>query len=108
MNNFPQWFIWKSNIPPKIIFFIWCAVHGKLNTADLLLREGISCQKICSLCGNVDETSDHLLLHCKVAYKVWGCLRHLSGPGRSQDQRMILLITGILVFFHPLERKFDP
>ncbi|XP_026431410.1 uncharacterized protein LOC113328545 [Papaver somniferum] len=71
VSDFPPKFVWNSIIPPKVFFFVWCAVHGKLNTKDLLLRKGMTLDQECIMCGDAIETSGHLLLHCKVTYKLW-------------------------------------
>ncbi|XP_026409970.1 uncharacterized protein LOC113305077 [Papaver somniferum] len=36
VNHFPYSFIWKTTIPPKINILMWCLIHGKLNTIDIL------------------------------------------------------------------------
>ncbi|XP_026416416.1 uncharacterized protein LOC113311831 [Papaver somniferum] len=71
IDNFPYRFVWNNKIPPKVSFLVWCAVHGKLNTKDMLLRKGMTLEMDCIMCGDVVETASHLLLHCKVAYKLW-------------------------------------
>ncbi|XP_026451888.1 uncharacterized protein LOC113352260 [Papaver somniferum] len=71
VNNFPSHFIWQQAIPPKICFLMWCLVHGKLNTIDLLQRKGMNLHNDCDLCCGGEETQDHLFLHCKIAYKIW-------------------------------------
>ncbi|XP_026416934.1 uncharacterized protein LOC113312399 [Papaver somniferum] len=40
-EDFPFRFVWNSKIPPKVIFCVWCDVHVKLNTKDMLLRKGM-------------------------------------------------------------------
>ncbi|XP_026428523.1 uncharacterized protein LOC113324421 [Papaver somniferum] len=69
IDDFPHNFIWNSWIPPKVAFLLWCSYHGKLNTIDMLLKKGITLDDSCILCGNANETADHLLLHCRVAYR---------------------------------------
>ncbi|XP_026416026.1 uncharacterized protein LOC113311399 [Papaver somniferum] len=59
VSDFPYKFVWNSIIPPKVCFFVWHAVHGKLNTKDMLLRKGMSLDQECIMCGDVVETSSH-------------------------------------------------
>ncbi|XP_026432710.1 uncharacterized protein LOC113330060 [Papaver somniferum] len=71
VDNFPHHFVQKDGVPPKVSFLLWCVVHGKLNSLDMLNRKGMEVYSSCILCGNSNESQDHLLLHCKVAYKTW-------------------------------------
>lgn len=70
-DDFPYTFVSNSWIPPKVSFFFWSCIHGKLNTIDILFKKGIILDDSCILCGNPNETADHLILHCKVAFRVW-------------------------------------
>ena len=54
----------KSGVPPKLSFFTWEAVWGKVSTLDQLQRRGWTFAKRCYLCMECEETMDHLLLHC--------------------------------------------
>ncbi|XP_026420154.1 uncharacterized protein LOC113316148 [Papaver somniferum] len=74
VDNFPAQFIWKSEIPPKVKFLVWCLVHGKLNTIDNLNHKGMTLYSSCILCGNYEESQEHLFIHCKVTRKLWQSL----------------------------------
>lgn len=50
--DFPKYFIWNKIVPPNITFLLWCVVHGKLNTLDLLNRKGLNLDNCCIMCGN--------------------------------------------------------
>ncbi|XP_026442183.1 uncharacterized protein LOC113341574 [Papaver somniferum] len=74
VDDFPWFFIWKPDIPPKINFLVWCAFHGNLNTLDMLQCKGMDVYSSCVLCGDSPESKNHLLLHCKIARKIWSAL----------------------------------
>lgn len=71
VDHFPHLFIWKPAIPPKINILMWCLIHGKLNTIDILHQKGMELHNSCVLCGIGVESQEHLFLHCKIAYKIW-------------------------------------
>ncbi|XP_026385164.1 uncharacterized protein LOC113280800 [Papaver somniferum] len=74
VNHFPYLFIWKTAIPPKINILMWCLIHDKLNTIDILQHKGMDLHNSCVLCGIGVESQDHLFLHCKIAYKIWSSI----------------------------------
>ncbi|XP_026415956.1 uncharacterized protein LOC113311333 [Papaver somniferum] len=77
--HFPSHFIQQQAIPPKICFLMWCFVHDKLNTIDMLQKKGMSLHNDCALCGGGEESQNHLFLHCKLAYKIWCHLTPTTG-----------------------------
>ncbi|XP_026420399.1 uncharacterized protein LOC113316434 [Papaver somniferum] len=90
VDNFPYQFIWRPSIPPKINILMWCLLHGKLNTIDVLQHKGMDLYNSCVLCGIGVESQDHLFLHCKIAYKIWSGLLPNTGwvwvvPGAMND-----------------------
>ncbi|XP_026436394.1 uncharacterized protein LOC113334324, partial [Papaver somniferum] len=74
VNHFPYSFISKTAIPPKINILMWCLIHGKLNTIDILQHKAMDLHNSCVLCGIGVESQDHLFLHCKIAYKIWSII----------------------------------
>jgi hypothetical protein len=85
----PWKIIWKSKVPPRVAFFAWTAVLGKILTMDNL-RKNITVIEWCYMCKKSDESIDHLLLHCEVAIEVWNMVCHLFGvmwvmPGRLKE-----------------------
>lgn len=73
VDDFPWKFVWKVGIPPKVNL-VWYAVHGKLNSLDMLNHKGMNLYSSCALCGDSPETQDHLLLHCRIATKIWSAV----------------------------------
>ncbi|XP_026450839.1 uncharacterized protein LOC113350962 [Papaver somniferum] len=71
MDNFPHYFIWKRPVPSKIYFLLWCLMHDKLNTIDMLQIKGVDIYNSCVLCGDDVESQDHIFLHCEIAHSVW-------------------------------------
>ena len=63
--------IWMNLAPPKVEFFLWLGLLGKLNTKGLLVTKGVlpSEANICSFCLAHGENLDHLLVKCPVS---WG------------------------------------
>jgi hypothetical protein len=65
---------WKSPAPSKVVAFSWMAIMDRIPTGANLrhrnvLPTGEPC--ICVLCGNMEETTSHLFLHCEVALLIW-------------------------------------
>ena len=65
--------VWVNLAPPKIEFFLWIALLGKLNTKHMLHRKGIlPAQALnCNFCGLHIEDVDHLLLSCSFSWSIW-------------------------------------
>ncbi|KAG9444848.1 hypothetical protein H6P81_016188 [Aristolochia fimbriata] len=63
---------WQLRTPPKVQFFIWSALHGKILTRDVLARRSQQLNSlICPLFNAWMETADHLLLSCEYTWKIW-------------------------------------
>ena len=56
--------VWKVKAPSRVAFFIWLAAWGKIFTCDNLMRRGYTMAGWCCMCQCVNETVDHLLIHC--------------------------------------------
>jgi len=70
--------IWRAHAEGKHKFFCWLLVQEKLLTADKLQARNWQCNPLCSLCGRLPETAEHLCLHCPFAIQVWGLVSSLS------------------------------
>ena len=44
-----QW-LWKFDVLPKILSFLWLCVHGSIPVKSVLATRGINCGKTCPLC----------------------------------------------------------
>ena len=61
---FPSRLVWNPWVPTKVGFFAWEASWGKVLTLEQLKKRGRALANRCFLCGEREETIDHLLLHC--------------------------------------------
>ncbi|KAM0826096.1 hypothetical protein ACQ4PT_069108 [Festuca glaucescens] len=59
--------VWHSFAPLKYKMHAWLALRRRCWTADRRLRRGLPSHTLCPLCNAVDETLDHLSLHCTFA-----------------------------------------
>ncbi|KAJ3693709.1 hypothetical protein LUZ60_009189 [Juncus effusus] len=63
--------LWKIKTPSKVKLFLWLAIHGKILTADNLLKRGWPSNPCCVMCLRAHETGSHLLSDCPYAMGVW-------------------------------------
>ena len=76
---FPANIVWQPKIQPRICFFAWEATWGKASTLDRIQKRGTSLANRCFPCQIMEETIDHLLLHCGVTRVLWNILFSLFG-----------------------------
>jgi hypothetical protein len=69
--SFPWKSVWRSKAPPRVVFFVWMAVHSKILTLDNLGRRNMVVVNKCWPCETEGELVDHLLLHCVAASGLW-------------------------------------
>jgi hypothetical protein len=65
--------------PKRVAFFMWTVTWGRILTCDNLRRRGFVMVGWCCVCKSVDETMDHLFLHCWVARQLWNCIFQYVG-----------------------------
>ena len=70
-NQFQGQWLWKLDVLPKIISFLWLCVHGSIPVKSVLAARGINCGKTCPLCIRHKETIVHLLRDCEVSRDLW-------------------------------------
>eukprot|EP00253_Pinus_taeda_P003315 PITA_03315 len=70
--------IWKSEAIPKIKFFTWLLLKGKVLTAENLRKRGINGPSRCPNCCLAEETIHHLFLDCPFAKRCWNNLSSLG------------------------------
>ncbi|KAL9685328.1 hypothetical protein QQ045_022776 [Rhodiola kirilowii] len=63
--------VWNSFNAPRDSINAWLAVQNKLLTRDRLGHWGVSGSKSCALCGEEDESRDHLFFECRFTAVVW-------------------------------------
>ena len=76
---FPFRFVWNPWVPSKVDFFAWEASWGRMLTLDNLKRRGRALANRCFLCGEGEETIDHLLIHCSKTRILWELLLAIFG-----------------------------
>ncbi|CAH1425832.1 unnamed protein product [Lactuca virosa] len=63
---------WIPEVPTKVRCFIWRAVLNGIPTACALQKRGINFNIVmCSYCDLEREDTDHVLIKCSMAAKVW-------------------------------------
>ena len=76
--------VWFPQGVPRFSFILWLAVKNRLSTGDRMRVWGI--QQGCVLCGERDETRDHLFFACPYSFTVWDKLvNRLTGNGTDPD-----------------------
>jgi ribonuclease HI len=63
--------LWKLNVPPKQIHFLWRILNNALPAKENLANRGIRCNPLCSLCNSKIETIDHIFLACDWTRQAW-------------------------------------
>eukprot|EP00253_Pinus_taeda_P021304 PITA_21304 len=62
---------WKSEAIPKIKFFTWLLLKGKVLTVENLSKRGINGPSRCPNCCSAEETMHHLFIDCPFAKRCW-------------------------------------
>lgn len=62
--------VWTISTAPKLQLFLWKPIQGALPTGDNLRKRGMMQKTKCVHYGMI-ETTEHILLHCYFAKKVW-------------------------------------
>ena len=70
-NQFQGQWLWKLDVLPKILSFLWLCVHGSIPVKSVLAARGINSGKTCPLCTRHEETIIHPLQDCEVAHDLW-------------------------------------
>lgn len=71
--------IWKSPAPSKVIALSWKGLLDRIPTRTNLARRNVlepSASLLCALCNDVDESTNHLFLHCTKTWKVWSEIKN--------------------------------
>ena len=89
--------IWKTSAPPKVRFFMWLLLHGRLWTAHRRWRHGLQPAATCVLCEQEDESQEHLFVACAITRELW--FRILSWAGAQQLAPPPGGSTGVIVWW---------
>ncbi|GKU85336.1 hypothetical protein SLEP1_g16 [Rubroshorea leprosula] len=66
--------IWNKHVPFKVTAFVWRALQHRIPTKENLFKRGVKIQNSdfsCAQCGQVTETTDHLLFECEKSWLIW-------------------------------------
>lgn len=81
--------IWFTLGVPRFSFITWLAVKNRLSTGDRMRSWGMI--QGCPLCGEPDETRDHLFFACHYSFTVWhGLANHILGTHTDPDWHLTL------------------
>ncbi|KAL0011900.1 hypothetical protein SO802_007008 [Lithocarpus litseifolius] len=111
--------IWKIDILPKIIMFLWLCFHNSVPVKSILATRGINCDGKCPICRSHDESIVHLLRDCKLVHNYWRSIEvppecvntftgSLEGWLQSNSVNSVLHRSGLLFVqsaseLHPLD-----
>lgn len=62
--------VWSPCFPPRVQNFIWRAWNGAVATKLSLFRRRCTQSPLCPICGEEEESTDHLLLTCSWAQSI--------------------------------------
>ena len=71
LNTMSFNWVWKTDTPPKVQFFMWLCLHGSLPTAEVLGSRGLILDSVCKICNKENETIEHLFKRCDFVHNFW-------------------------------------
>jgi len=75
-------FVWDSRAPPRVQFFVWLLIHGRVQCRVNLCLKSIVDSPICAVCNQETETGEHIVFDCPFAQEFWQQLGfHISRMG---------------------------
>ena len=81
--------VWFPQGVPRYAFITWLAIKNRLSTGDRMRHWGVV--QGCELCGERDETRDHLFFACPYSYTIWESLaQKLVGARINPDWQWTL------------------
>lgn len=63
--------VWFSHSTPKYSFFLWIALHGRLQTLDRMQQWIPGINTTCVLCNDTQESCSHLFFGCRYSEQIW-------------------------------------
>ncbi|KAK0586151.1 hypothetical protein LWI29_001876 [Acer saccharum] len=64
-------FLWKLKLPPRVQFFLWAVLHGKILTNEHRVSRGLTMDMTCSICNEGCENLVHVFKGCSAAVTIW-------------------------------------
>ncbi|KAH7667047.1 Reverse transcriptase zinc-binding domain-containing protein [Dioscorea alata] len=68
--------LWRIQVAPRLKYFIWICVHGRLSASAFLHYIRLGPDNPCILCGMHRETIDHLICHCIMSQRLWNIINY--------------------------------
>ena len=101
----PYAWIWKLDTMPKILVFIWQLCRNALPVRLLLQSRGVDLDPLCPLCGQSNESMQHLFLACPNTLRVWDAAEDHNWIPRGFLWGTHAEIAGLLLTWqqHPLQ-----
>lgn len=81
--------VWKLDVWPKIIPFLWLCHHDNVPVRQVIANRGISCELLCPICKRHNEAINHMFRECPFAITFWNKLR--TPPTLSYSNNFDLL-----------------
>jgi hypothetical protein len=84
-------FVWSSKASPRVQFFMWLLVHGRIQRKSNLFRKKVV-DSPCEVCNLADETPSHLVGECDFASQFWmklGIQLLVNGVGIASEMHLI-------------------
>jgi hypothetical protein len=72
--------VWKVKVSERIRAFIWMAMHDRLLTNSNKNKMGLG-HAMCNYCGDVEETTMHVLRDCPIASNMWNQVVPVNSRG---------------------------
>lgn len=63
--------LWSIPTIPKVLHFMWRVVRNWVASKENLYRKKCTQSPLCSICGEENESIEHILFRCSWAKKVW-------------------------------------
>ncbi|KAK2662406.1 hypothetical protein Ddye_000980 [Dipteronia dyeriana] len=73
-SNFDIWkwnFIWCLKLPPRVLYFLWTLIHGKILTNEQRAVRGLNSDIIYERCNVDSEDMDHVFRGYRTACTIW-------------------------------------
>ncbi|WCJ39879.1 hypothetical protein M5689_020830 [Euphorbia peplus] len=95
--------LWKLDLPPKIIHFLWGCCHNILPRPDNLSRRKIPASNTCVFCGGEGRSLIHILKQCCNAKRIWKLIDLSSKPYKIEGKTPFEWITAVFYELPKLE-----
>lgn len=61
----------KIELPFRVILFSWKIINETIPTPDILKKHHLQSEGCFVICGNEEETANHIFIHCDLARAMW-------------------------------------